>query len=52
MREIYNIDREGDGEKEGGKICDFRYISLHGESGTDQVVALAHFYVGCQRFFI
>jgi hypothetical protein len=51
-------DRERDGmrEREGGRRgvrgwgrerCDF-LVSLHEKSGTDQVVALAHFYVGGQ----
>jgi hypothetical protein len=35
---------------EVGERCDFRYIPLHAKSGTGQVVALAHFYVGCQGF--
>jgi hypothetical protein len=38
--------------REVGEKCDFRYIPLHDESDTGQVVALPHFYVGCQGFLI
>jgi hypothetical protein len=38
--------------REGGERCDLQYIPLHDENGTGQIVALAHFYVGCQGFLI
>jgi hypothetical protein len=37
--------RERQGEREGVERCDF-LAPLHNKSGTAQVIALAHFYVG------
>jgi hypothetical protein len=34
-------------DMEEGERCDF-LVPLHNKSGTDQIVALAHFYVGDQ----
>jgi hypothetical protein len=36
------------GEREEGERCDF-LVPFHNKRATDQIVALAHFYVGDQE---